>query len=380
MELENKKILIVGLGISGLAVAEFLIKQGASVKITDSASEDQLTDYLPRIAKMNVSLEIGRHSAESFENADIIVLSPGVPHRIKPIVKARKKGIPVIGEVELASMFIKEPVVAITGTNGKTTTTTLVGKMLEESGRKVFVGGNIGNPLISYVDKYVRQEEKAEIIVAEVSSFQLDTIETFRPKVSVLLNITEDHLDRYSDFEAYARSKSRIFENQNTNDTAILNGSDAYVKKVSEKIDAQKLYFYRKDDFFEERFENYFKTAAWSQNIQSGSLDFLCPGLPGMHNRENICAASLAAAAAGGTPKGIRSALKKFKGLPHRLEYVTTKYDVRFYDDSKATNIDAVARALDAFTEDVILIMGGRDKGGDYNLLKEKVCKHTKKL
>ncbi|RPJ12870.1 MAG: UDP-N-acetylmuramoyl-L-alanine--D-glutamate ligase, partial [Desulfobacteraceae bacterium] len=193
MKISGEKIVVAGLGRTGLSVARFLKGKGAYVTVTDSSTGGDLEAKAEYLGKMDISVELGPHSLDTFENAGMIVLSPGVPHTIGPVAAASRLGVPVIGEIELASRFIKEPIIAITGTNGKTTVTTLIGKMLEESGLNVFVGGNIGNPLIDYVDG----KNKAEIIVAEISSFQLDTIETFKPEISVLLNITEDHLDRY---------------------------------------------------------------------------------------------------------------------------------------------------------------------------------------
>ncbi len=238
MELTNKNILIVGLGKSGAAIARFLKNRGCtSLTVTDMAKEEQVSKYASLMREMGVHTELGQHRTETFENADLIVLSPGVPHTIQPIKWAQKKGIPVLGEIELACRFISEPIIAITGTNGKTTTTTLLGEMLKKSGFNVFVGGNIGDPLIGYADR----GEKADILVVEVSSFQLDTIDTFRPKVAVLLNITDDHLDRYPDFNAYAMSKCRIFENQEQNDFAVFNNSDPLISSMTKNIKSKKL-------------------------------------------------------------------------------------------------------------------------------------------
>ena len=360
MNLKNKKVLVVGLGISGLAVARFLKKRGAVVTVTDMSVEESLSDYAREIRAMGIRLELGIHIIKTFESAELIVISPGVPHTIKPVKKAIERGIPVIGEIELASRFIGEPVIAITGTNGKTTTTRLLGKMLEYSGIKVFVAGNIGNPLIEYVD--IR--EKAEILVVEVSSFQLDTIDMFRPKIGVLLNIAEDHLDRYPDFAAYAASKGRLFKNQKKSDTAVLNRADLLVGEVTGKIDHKKIYF--------------------SDQADNGSalvaLNLANEAFAAGHNKENVYAAASAALEAGGNLDGIQAALDTFKADPHRLEYIITINDVMFYDDSKATNIAAVARALEFFDKPVSLIMGGRDKGGDYLTLRGVVEKHVKKL
>ncbi|MCD6186434.1 MAG: UDP-N-acetylmuramoyl-L-alanine--D-glutamate ligase [Deltaproteobacteria bacterium] len=360
MNLKNKKVLVVGLGISGLAVARFLKKKGAVVTVTDMAGEEKLFDYVREIRTMGIRLELESHSIKTFESAELIVISPGVPHTIKPVKKAIAKGIPVIGEIELASRFIDEPVIAITGTNGKTTTTRLLGKMLEDSGIKVFVAGNIGNPLIEYVDT----KKKAEVLVVEVSSFQLDTIDMFRPKIGVLLNIAEDHLDRYPDFAAYAASKGRLFKNQQKSDIAILNDKDSLVRDVTENINSKKIYF--------------------SEQTVAGSglaaLNLSNEYFAAFHNKENAYAAALAALAGGGNLHGIQKALDTFKGDSHRIEYITTINDVMFYDDSKATNIAAVKRALESFDKPISLIMGGRDKGGDYLTLKGTVEKHVKKL
>ena len=386
MNLAQKNILIVGLGVSGIAAARFAKNKGANVTVTDIAGEKELAPYAPIAHKLGAAMELGRHNIETFERADLIVLSPGVPHTILPIKRAEAKGIPILGEIELAARFIREPIVAVSGTNGKTTTTELLGDMLKNSGLKVFVGGNIGNPLIDYADK----GESAEIVVAEVSSFQLDTIDTFRPRVGVLLNISADHMDRYPDFEAYASSKGRIFENQQEGDAAVINVSDPLVRSISKGLKARKLPFYHHGNELDETMEG--AVISWGDSQTSPSitihtkenpkrsLDLSRINLPGRHNIENVAAASLAALAVGGTFEGVQSALNDFKGLSHRLEYVATINDIRFVDDSKATNVDAVARALEAFNKPVILIMGGRDKGGDFQTLKKLVHQHTKKL
>jgi UDP-N-acetylmuramoylalanine--D-glutamate ligase len=396
MVLAQKHILVVGLGMSGVAAARFLKNRGASVTITDMAKAETLSSHLSLVRGMGIETELGRHRFETFENADLIVLSPGVPHTISPVTRAKEKGIPVIGEIELASWFIREPIVAITGTNGKTTTTVLLGEMLRKSGHKVFVGGNIGDPLIGYADK----AEKAEIVVAEVSSFQLDTIDSFRPRVGVLLNIAEDHLDRYPDFSAYAESKSRIFENQQESDVAIFNGDDPLIRSIAENVKSRTMPFYYAPGVCPEtkyggaigkdrivvnppkRFaygqKNFRKTGSETGNFFT--LDLSEINLPGRHNLENVTAACLAAFAVGATAEGVRAAVRNFKGLPHRLEYVASVDEVGYFDDSKATNVDSVVRALECFSRPVILIMGGRDKGGDYGLLKDGIRRHAKIL
>ena len=239
MELAEKNITVVGLGKTGMALARFLKKRGAAVVVTDIAAEEDLGPQVQELRLMDIALELGRHRPETFQEADLIVLSPGVPHTIAPVIQAQENGIAVMGEIELASRFIEEPIVAVTGTNGKTTTTELLGDMLKRSGLDVFVGGNIGNPLIGYID----EGRRADAIVAEISSFQLDTIDSFRPKISVLLNITVDHLDRYPNFKAYTASKMRLVENQQTSDIAVLNTSDPLVRSLTKDLKNKKLIY-----------------------------------------------------------------------------------------------------------------------------------------
>jgi UDP-N-acetylmuramoylalanine--D-glutamate ligase len=377
MELKGKHILVVGLGKSGKSVARFLKNRDAVPTVTDSAPAKKLEEAARHLAEIGVRTELGGHRVESFERADLIVLSPGVPHTIEPVERAKRLGVPVIGEVELASRFIREPMIAITGSNGKTTTTTLIGEMLKASGKSVFVGGNIGNPLIDYADG----ADRVQWIVAEISSFQLDTIETFRPDIALLLNITEDHLDRYPDFAAYARSKARIFSNQRPDDLAVLNGSDPMAIKISSDIRSRKRFF----DFRESRDAGavitrdgiLFPLDGRSETLNRGILQ-AC--LRGVHNAENIAAAGLATLAAGGTMEGIRSAVRSFRGLSHRLEHVAEQNRIRYVNDSKATNVDAVEKALTAFSEPVILLMGGRDKGGNFTKLTPRLKQQVKLL
>jgi UDP-N-acetylmuramoylalanine--D-glutamate ligase len=388
MELANKKVLVVGLGATGVSTALFAKKRGADVTVTDTAHEHELREPAATMRNHRIRTALGGHSPDIFTGAQLVVLSPGVPHTIGPLEQARQKGVPVMGEVELASRFIREPIVAITGTNGKTTTTGMVGEMLAKSGRSVFVGGNIGHPLIEYVE----QKNRVDVVVAEISSFQLDTIETFRPRIGVLLNIAEDHLDRYPDLRAYARSKARLFENQQPEDVAVLNGNDPLTMETTAHIRSRKLVFTAgaglpqsgagavvSDEGIA------FSVPAAFSGLHSGSetspVGGCCQttirssqiGLLGRHNLENAAAASLAAMAAGGSWEGVRATLRHARGLAHRLEYVATIEDVRYYNDSKATNVDAVARALDCFRQPVVLLMGGRSKNIAFDSLKEKI-------
>lgn len=390
MEIAGKKIVVAGCGKTGRSTAEFLARRGAVVTVTDTAAASVLRETTAGLSALGVGLEFGGHRPETFSRADLIILSPGVSHTIAPVAAAREAGVPVMGEIELAFRFIKAPMLAVTGTNGKSTATLLLGEMLKASGWKVFVGGNIGTPLIDYINK----EEPAERVVVEVSSFQLDTIDTFRPAVSVLLNITDDHLDRYPDFEAYARSKGRIFMNQRAADTAVINTADPAIQRVFDARcaaapdAAPRCFTYgRKDDHGQPAGQA--RGRAW---ITDEAVFFDTPEtgefkiaranirLAGRHNLENACAAGLAAVAAGGAPEGIAAALGDFTGLPHRLRHVDTVNGIFYVDDSKATNVDAAARALEAFDNPVVLIMGGRDKGGAYAPLKSRFAGRVRHL
>jgi UDP-N-acetylmuramoylalanine--D-glutamate ligase len=384
MELAEKNIAVVGLGKTGIALARFLKKRGAAVVATDMAAEKNLGPQVQELRQMGITLELGRQSPEVFQQTDLIVLSPGVPHTIEPVVRAQKSGTPVVGEIELAYRFIKEPIVAVTGTNGKTTTTELLGDMLKRSGLDVFVGGNIGNPLIGYVD----QAQPADVIVAEISSFQLDTIDRFRPKIAVLLNITSDHLDRYPDFEAYAASKMRLFKNQCPSDIAVLNGSDPLVRSLTTGLKNIKLIYPEPGQNENGAVINgnqiYFQinnSGPLNLNGQNQwSLNLSEIKLRGRHNLENACAAGLAAIAAGARPEAIRETLNRFHGGAHRLEYLDTIQDVAYFNDSKATNVDAVIKAVQSFRQPVVLIMGGLDKGSNFESLREILPRHIKNL
>lgn len=378
MDLRHKQVVVVGLGKSGVAAARFLAGRQAHVTVTDRAPSGSLTAPIAALKGLDLELKLGGHDSRDFSKADLVVLSPGVPHTLPVFEPAWARGIPVIGEMELASRFIREPILAVTGTNGKTTTTELIGKMLKKSGKRVFVGGNIGTPLIAYADE---PQKRADVVVVEVSSFQLDTVLGFRPATAVMLNVSDDHLDRYASFNAYAESKWRIFSNQQATDAAVLNKMDATVAAMLDKHRPESRCL-----LFSERavvtgakiLRDRILMVNGGREYSSFSLEK--SGLIGPHNRENIAAACLAAREHGATDAGIQQAIDDFKGLPHRLETVATVQGVRFVNDSKATNVDAVNRALECFDRPVVLIMGGRNKKGDFTLLKSSVRKHVKTL
>ena len=373
MELNGKRVLVVGLGRSGVASALFLQSRGARVTVSDAKSEDQLREQIPTLLDAGVAVETGAHGERTFRNQDLIVVSPGVPVDAEPLVQARALGQAVIGEIELASQFLPGPMVAITGSNGKTTTTTLVGEIIAACGFKTLVGGNIGTAAISLADKATPQTAT----VLEVSSFQLETIRTFRPKVAVVLNVTPDHLDRHRTFAAYVDAKARIFENQQSDDFVVLNADDSTCVKLAGRTLGQVFWFSR---------EHEVESGAF---VRDGQISFRRDGLTqtimpvseiplkGSHNLENVLAAVCAAVLMGCAPEKVRSAIADFKAVEHRLEYVATIGGVQYYNDSKATNVDATMKALQSFPANIHLILGGKDKGSDYtllnNLLRERV-------
>jgi UDP-N-acetylmuramoylalanine--D-glutamate ligase len=364
MEFSHKKILVVGIGKSGISSSLWLSGQGADVVLADIKEEGELDgDTLQRVRSAGIRLELGAHRRETFVNSDLIVVSPGVPLEMEVFKVARGKGVPVIGEMELAVSLFDTPIIAVTGTNGKTTAVSLLGEMIKRSGRRAFVGGNIGTPAM----EYAAGKKDCDYAVLEVSSFQLDTIDTFRPKVALLLNITADHLERYAGFEAYVKSKLRIFENQREGDWAVVNDDDGSLRSFN-RAGGPTLLRYgmkkengRRQAYMEDRMliaglpgekELYFNTAP-----------FL---LPGTHNLENLMGIVLAALAAGIDQETIQSCISGFRGLPHRIEPVGSFKGVGFYDDSKATNVDAAVRAIQSFSRPIVLIAGGRHKGGEY--------------
>ncbi|MCF8081448.1 MAG: UDP-N-acetylmuramoyl-L-alanine--D-glutamate ligase [Desulfobacterales bacterium] len=369
MNLEGKNIVVVGLGVTGRAVARFAKSRGASVCVADSGDADALAEAAAEMNALGVKTQIGPHRSEIFTGADLIVVSPGVSENLAPLRTAAGSGVPVIGEIELACRFMTTPMVAVSGTNGKTTVTSLVGEMLRHSGRSVFVGGNIGDPLIGYIQR----GQDAEIAVVEVSSFQLDTADRFHPKVAVMLNVAEDHLDRYPDSAAYAASKARLFRNQEPADTAVFNASDPVVRAMAESCAARRLFFGGQEALLKEAAGSALMTDETLVVRMGGAVaeEISLAGfrLRGRHNRENAAAAVLAALAAGADFDAVRTALDAFAGLPHRLQWVGTVKGVDFYDDSKATNVDAVKRALETFSSPVVLLLGGRDKDTDLSSL-----------
>ncbi len=374
MELSGKKILIVGMAKTGLACAKFLKSKGAIVTTSEIKKEDEMQDILKELNELDIKMEWGGHRIETFLSQDMIIVSPGVELNIEPIRQAIRKGIKVISEIELAYHFIDSPIIAITGTNGKTTTTTLIGEILKVDGKKVGVGGNVGEPLILFADA-----NRWDVLVVEVSSFQLEAIERFRPKISVLLNITEDHLDRYQSFSDYIEAKRRIFLNQTYDDIAILNYDDPNVIESSKEINPKKVFFSLEERLKEGAFSDgeyiYLRIHGNEEIFSLRDVQ-----LKGIHNIENMMAAILGAKIFGCKTEAINTVLSQFKGLEHRLEFVSKINDISFYNDSKGTNVGSVVKSLQSFSEPVILIAGGRDKRGDLSPLRDLIKAKVKRL
>jgi UDP-N-acetylmuramoylalanine--D-glutamate ligase len=376
MELDGKRVLVVGLGRSGVASALFLQSRGARVTVSDAKSEDQLREQIPTLLDAGIAVETGAHGERTFRNQDLIVVSPGVPVDAEPLVQARALGQPVIGEIELAFQFLNGPIVAITGSNGKTTTTTLVGEIIAACGFNTLVGGNIGTAAISLTEKATPETA----IVLEVSSFQLETIRSFRPKVAVVLNVTPDHLDRHHTFKAYVDAKARIFENQQADDFAVLNADDPTCVELAERTRAQVFWFSREHEVESGSFVRDGQIVFRGNGLAQTVLAVPEIPLKGSHNLENVLAAVCAGALMGCAPENIRNAIVNFKAVEHRLEYVATIGGVEYYNDSKATNVDATMKALQSFPAKIHLILGGKDKGSDYTMLNDLLRERVKSV
>ena len=367
MELKGKKVLVVGLGKSGLAAAVFLRRQGAQVTVSDIRSAESLAKEIPALLEEGIMVEAGGHGLLTFRRQDLIVVSPGVPLETPELVQARNFGRSVIGELELAARFLKGRILAITGSNGKTTTTALAGEILKASGQPTLVAGNIGVPVVSLID----ESTASTWSVLEVSSFQLESTEEFHPKIAVILNITPDHLDRHGTMENYALAKERIFAAQTAGDFAVLNADNPRTAEAAAHSLAPVFWFSAAHQV---------EQGAW---VEQGSVVYRsAPGaaaemilplekipLKGQHNVENVLAAVCAARLAGVSPAVIAGAIESFKAVEHRLEFVAVINGVEYYNDSKATNVDATEKAVAAFAGGIHLILGGKDKGAPYTPL-----------
>ncbi len=367
---------MVGLGLSGIAAAELLRSRGALVTAADRRSRDELASEALALEALGVALHLGSHPASLVSGVDLVVPSPGVKTDVPVLVEARKRGIPVWGELELGFREIRGTVAAVTGTKGKSTTSSLLAAMLRASGKDVRLAGNIGDPLV----RELAGSSENTLFVLEVSSFQLETIDSFRPKVAVLLDVTPDHLDWHPDFAAYASAKKRILENQREEDWAVVFGGNPLTVSMAEKAKSQRWYFDL--DCLADLSPHLHLDGPFIVKHENGATTPLASleefQLVGRHNRLNAMAASAAAALLGVSGEEIEDALAHFQGLPHALEQVAVLNGVRFYNDSKATNVQAVRAALESFDGGILLILGGRFKGGEFRDLRDLVARRVK--
>ena len=375
MLVNGKKVLVIGAARSGIAAARFLASQGAVVALTDQKPIEKWTTEALALKELGVGLLPGEPPSWLLDQLDLVVVSPGVPATIIPIRYAERAGAEVIGEVELAYRYLKGRVVAITGSNGKTTTTSLIGEFLGDAGLQVQVGGNIGKPLISMIET----SKEDGWTVAELSSFQLETIKTFRPSIALVLNVTPNHMDRYETFNDYAAAKHRIFMNQTVEDTAVLNADDPTVSSWWSGLRAKVLNFSVRTEVENGVFLRGRELIYRGQVL----LNVDQMKLRGMHNVENVAAAFAAGIAAGASIDSMNDTAKRFDPVEHRLEFVAEIAGVKFYNDSKATSVDATLKALEAFAEEagkVVLILGGRGKKAPYAPLEPLVRAKVRKL
>jgi len=370
-DVKGKRVTVAGAARSGLAAAELLARRGADVTLSETRADVAESDALTRLG---VRLELGGHVSETFANADLVVLSPGVPPDQPAIQAARDRGVPVIAEIELASRWLKGRVIAITGTKGKSTTTALTGRMLEAAGFKVTVGGNIGAPLSAQV----ADSTPESFHVVETSSFQLEQIDTFHPWIAVMLNFSPDHLDRHPSVEAYAAAKARIFENQSATDWAVVNADDPGVLAMARRGRARLRLFSPRTPLEDGTVVD----GGWIVDRQADRAERLVPlsaiHLLGPHLLNDVMAAATVGALAGAAPPAMTAAVDAFHGLEHAMELVADVGGVRFVNDSKATNVESALRSIESFERGLVPIIGGRFKGGDLSLLREPLKQRGK--
>lgn len=364
--------MVLGLARTGRECAGFLVHQGAKVLVSDLRPEPELKQEMEALSELPIEYHLGSEDRSWLRGVDLVIPSPGVPAENLLLREAQARSISILSEIEIAYRFLSAPLVGITGTNGKSTTTTLIGEIFKANGTKVFVGGNLGAPLIGFA------ADRWEWGVAEISSFQLEWVEAFRPKIAVLLNLTEDHLDRYADFAAYCRAKERIFAAQKNDDVAVLNRDDPLVWEMRRRIAARVVSF-----GFSEAREGVFATAdeiIWRDASKEEKFPLRRVKIQGVHNVENMMATIAVTKAAAIGHHVIQKSLEAFSGLEHRLEFVREINGVRYYNDSKGTNVGAVAKSLASFSAPVILLAGGVDKGGDYAPLGDEIKRKVRRL
>lgn len=383
-ELKDKKILIVGLAKTGVSLARFLVKNGALVTISDHKSKAELANHLEEIEDLQVQFDLGNHSPKVFLQQDLIILSPGISPQLKIFDYAKSNGVQVTGEFEFAARFVEEPIIAVTGTNGKTTTVSLIYEMLQKSGKKVWVGGNYGKPMVTYFN----EDQKADVLIIEASSFMLEHVVEFAPKNIVFMNLAENHLDRHKSMEDYINAKRKIFLNTSSETSSILNADDNAVVELARDPAVQRgvIYYFSRKSSLEPQIMNIGGAVQINDEIKVRTgpdievFSIKNIKLRGFHAIENMMAAILAVREHGANHEAIQDVIDTFTGIEHRLEYVRKVGGVEFYNDSKATNVHAVLRALKSFDENLILVMGGKDTSLNYAPLKDEIRKKVKTL
>ena len=382
VNLEGARVTVMGLARSGVAASRLLQASGAHVTVADRKESAELTSALGAIDRDHVGVTVGARYESSLDEADLVVISPGVPYRLAPLEAVRRRGVKVISELELASQFLRSPLLAVTGTNGKSTTVTLIGQCLAESGKRAFVGGNLGTALSEAAVEDLRSGQSGkpspyDYLVVEVSSFQLETIDRFRPWIAALLNVTVDHQDRYESLDEYIAAKQRIFENQTADDYALLNLDDDRVAALRHHVRAKTLGFTTSSAIDSDMYGGTYIDDGRIVTTVTGVRQEICHRseirIIGTHNVENVMAAATYAVLCGCPLDAIRHVLTTFPGLEHALEIVRERRGVRFVNDSKGTNVDATLKALESIDQPIWLIAGGRDKGGDFSRLTQAV-------
>ncbi len=381
MNYRGKSILVAGAGRSGVAAARFLLARGARVTLTDSQPRERLEPAVSGLEEFAarpsaLALELGGHREESFRRSDLVVVSPGIPLSLPLFAASRAAGIPVIAEIELAYRHLRGKILGITGSNGKTTTTALVAHLAIGAGRRCHAAGNIGAPLVGFVD-----EDTPETLYAvELSSFQLEAIDTFRPAAGAILNLTPDHLDRYAGFGDYVAAKRRLFLNQEAGDYAVLNADDPRTAAMATGVPSLPVLFSRRRTLPHGVFVRAGRVVYRDDDGERDLFPVGAVGLVGGHNLENVLAACVLAILAGVPADALEAGVRSFRGVEHRIEFVAELEGVRYYNDSKATNVDATAKALESFPGNILLIAGGRDKEGDFRALRPLVRERVRRL
>lgn len=376
MEFQGKKITVMGLGRSGKALAYLLVDKGAEVLISDMKKAENPDADIEALQAMGVKFELGGHSERVYNGKDLIIISPGISIYNPFLIDAERAGVPVIGEIEMAFSLTDAPIIAVTGTNGKSTTVSLIHKILKDCGKIAVLAGNIGIPLVAEIEK----NPDAEWIVAEVSSFQLETIKDFKPHIGVVMNITDDHMDRHHSMNEYIGAKARLFMNHTNSDYAVLNEDDGNVRAIIPGL-ASKVYTFSRTREVERGVFLRGKEIIWRDGpLEKRLLSTDEIPLIGSHNVENVMAAVAVITIAGVDGARVLQSLSDFKALHHRIQYVATIDGIKFYDDSKGTNPGAVMAAMESFQDPVILIAGGKDKDMDFSSMAEVMARKLKKL